>query len=66
MKDLETKVVDNYQEHSFHSRPYWKQMGTCSTCFTKHSEAKKRFEISFGRITGNAEINLIGNPNFAR
>lgn len=34
------EVIDNYQEHIFHKRPYWQNMKTCSECYNAHKEAK--------------------------
>lgn len=30
--------IDQYQEHSLHPTPYWKNMKVCSECYKKHQE----------------------------
>lgn len=41
------EIIDNYQEHIFHERPYWKNMKTCSECYKAHKESK----LNIGRIS---------------
>lgn len=75
MNDLETGF-DSYIEHDLHivnkngdRVPYWKNMHKCSTCFTLRKEWEKKNKIDTdtrGRIGRNSEINLTGNPEFAR
>jgi hypothetical protein len=73
MEDLITGF-DSYIEHDLHivsangeKVPYWKNMHQCSTCFIKRQEwLKKNKRDTRGFIGRDSEINLTGNPEFAR
>lgn len=38
------ETIDNYKEHKFHERPFWKGMKTCSECYKEHNRIKKEFQ----------------------
>lgn len=70
--EVEIKVVDNYKEHEQHRIsengkiiPYWRNMKTCSTCFSKHTEIVKQSKINTEWVKGGRmiESNLSRNPN---